>query len=145
MQIAILPRRQVEVIKDGKPIFYVEPATAQTAQFWGIYEKEEDGCLRWMADADTREDAYRLASGRILEQNDDPASHVVETDAHLISAAQALREALEKCLEQIDQMRGMFPDDPEIDEAVQAAEEALDAAAGYPSRRAAASREAAPE
>jgi hypothetical protein len=144
MQIEILPRRQVEGIKDGKPIFYVEPATAQTAQFWGIYEKEEDGCLRWIADADTREQAYWLAN-HLCKKSNDQESRVDVIDAPLISAAPALREALEKCLEQIDQMRGMFPDDPEIDEAVQAAEKALENAEGRPSLRAEASREASPD
>ncbi|MDR9060627.1 hypothetical protein [Burkholderia multivorans] len=90
----------------------VEPGTPEDAEFWGIYVEEEDGCERWVADADSREAAEQKL-------------------ARLIAAAPDLLAALEACVTQIEQMRGLFDDsDGAIQAALEDAQKAINKAGG---------------
>jgi hypothetical protein len=65
----------------------------------------------------------------------DDATQAKETAARVVNAsapdwkaiARDLAGALDACTDQIDQMRGMFGDDPDIDRAMDDADEAIEA------------------
>ncbi|WP_126448390.1 hypothetical protein [Sulfuricystis multivorans] len=50
------------VIRPRKGLEVVEPATEVDAQYWSIYEVEDDGTETWIADCVSREVAERFTS-----------------------------------------------------------------------------------